>query len=67
MVDFLKANPFVTMNDYMYKMSIAKIIIMSNDFTHTEYLTDKQIENRKMSMPDAIVETDQELMKFLPE
>lgn len=47
MVDFLKANPFVSMNDYMYKLSIAKIQLMSSDFTHVEYLTEKQAERKK--------------------
>ncbi len=52
MVDFLKANPFVSMNDYMYNLSIAKIQLMSNDFTHTKYLSEKQkVANKELSRP----------------
>ena len=46
MVDFLKANPFVSMEDYKWRLSVPMIKIMSMDKTHINYLSDKQIERR---------------------
>ena len=46
MVDFLKANPFVSMEDYKWRLSVPMIKIMSMDNTHINYLSDKQIERR---------------------
>lgn len=50
MVDFLKANPFVTMEDYKWKLSAPMIRIMSCDTTHIHYLSEKQAAKK-----DAIV------------
>lgn len=46
MVDFLKANPFVSMEDYKWRLSVPMIKIMAMDNTHINYLSDKQIERR---------------------
>ena len=46
MVDFLKANPFVSMEDYKWRLSFPMIKIMAMDNTHINYLSDKQIERR---------------------
>lgn len=42
MVDFLKANPFMTMDDYLWKYSIPMIKIMGMDNSHVNYLSEKQ-------------------------
>lgn len=42
MVDFLKANPFCTIEEYMWGLSSAMIQIMSMDYSHVNYLTDKE-------------------------
>lgn len=42
MVDFLKANPFVSMEDYMWKLSVPMIRLMSIDNTRVHYLSEKQ-------------------------
>lgn len=52
MVDFLKANPFMTMDDYLWKYSIPMIKIMGMDNTHVNYLTEKQVEDRKFRTVD---------------
>lgn len=52
MVDFLKANPFMSMEDYLWKYSIPMIKIMGMDNTHVNYLTEKQVEDRKFSTID---------------
>ena len=46
MVDFLKANPFVSMEDYKWRLSVPMMKIMAMDNTHINYLSDKQIERR---------------------
>lgn len=46
MVDFLKANPFMTMEDYLWKYSIPMIKIMGMDNSHVNYLSEKQAANR---------------------
>jgi hypothetical protein len=47
MADFLKAFPFVTMEDYLWKYSIPMIRVMSGDATHTLYLSEKQAKDYK--------------------
>ena len=46
MVDFLKANPSITMEEYKWKLSIPMIRLMSSDFTHVKYLSDEEIAKR---------------------
>ena len=42
MIDFLKANQYVTREEYMWKWTIPQISIASIDFTHVKYTdTDK--------------------------
>ena len=48
-MDFLKANPFMTMEDYMWKYSIPMIRIMGMDNSRVNYLSEKEIENRKFN------------------
>lgn len=52
MVDFLKANPFMTMDDYLWKYSIPMIKIMGMDNSHVNYLSEKQAKNRGMKTVD---------------
>lgn len=50
--DFLRAYPSVTYEQYMYKMSVAMITLMSMDFTHEITLNEAQYEfYRKVSAP----------------
>ena len=51
-MDFLKANPFMTMEDYLWKYSIPMIKIMGMDNSHVNYLSEKQAENRKFKNID---------------
>lgn len=53
MVDFLRANPFISKDEYMYELSIPMITLMSIDFTHVEYLSDKQVEANKNKPKEA--------------
>lgn len=46
-MDFLKANPYMTMDDYLWKYSIPMIKIMGMDNSHVNYLSEKEAERRK--------------------
>lgn len=52
MVDFLKANPFVSMEEYLWGLSVPMIKLMSMDFTHIHYLSDKEVERRNSKQID---------------
>ncbi len=52
MVDFLKANPYMSMEDYQWKYSIPMIKIMGMDNSHVNYLSEKQAEKRKFKNID---------------
>lgn len=47
MFDFLKAYPSVTMDKYMWEMTVAQINLAKYDTTHIEYLSDNEIEKKK--------------------
>lgn len=47
MVDFLKANPFVTMEDYKWGLSVPIIRLMAMDNTQVHYLSEKQAKRKK--------------------
>lgn len=52
MVDFLKANPFISMEDYKWKLSVPMIRIMSDDNTRVNYLSEAEAKNRKAKVFD---------------
>ena len=52
MVDFLKANPFMTMEDYLWKYSIPMIKIMGMDNSHVNYISESQAKNKGMKTFD---------------
>lgn len=47
MVDFLKANPYVTREEYMWEWSVPQIKLASFDFTHVKYLSEDEAKNKK--------------------
>lgn len=47
MVDFLKANPFVSMEDYKWKLSVPMIKLMSIDNTRVHYMSEKEVNRAK--------------------
>lgn len=47
MVDFLKANPFISMEDYKWNLNPCMIKLMCADNTRINYLSEKQAEKRK--------------------
>lgn len=42
MVDFLKTNPFVTMDDYKWVLSVPMIRLMISDNTRIHYMSEKE-------------------------
>lgn len=52
MVDFLKNNPYVTMDDYMWKLNPCLIKLMTIDNTRVHYITDKERERKKSKVFD---------------
>jgi hypothetical protein len=52
MMDFLKNFPFVTREEYMWKWTVPQIKLASYDFTHVNYLTEKQAKMRKAKVID---------------
>lgn len=47
MVDFLKANPFVSMEEYKWGLSVPMLRIMSIDNTRVHYLSEEQAKRKK--------------------
>jgi len=47
MMDFLKAYPSVTREDYMWHWSIPQIKLALSDHTHTIYLSEEEAEMMK--------------------
>jgi hypothetical protein len=53
MVDFLKANPFVTMEEYKWGLSVPMIRLMSIDNTRVHYLSEKQAQEKNATKIDS--------------
>ena len=50
MIDFLRANPYVSKEEYLWQWTIPQVKLASRDYSHVEYLTEEQAkveENRK--------------------
>jgi hypothetical protein len=43
MVDFLKANPFISLETYMWGVSVPMIRLMALDYTRAKYLSDEEV------------------------
>ena len=46
MVDFLKNYPYVTIDEYKWRINPAMVKVMQYDFTHVNYLSDEEAEMR---------------------
>lgn len=53
MVDFLKANPFVTMEEYKWGLSVPMIRLMSIDNTRVHYLSENQAQEKNATKIDS--------------
>lgn len=61
MIDFLKANPYVTKEEYLWKWTIPQIKIASFDFTHNEYLEEEDKKMRNIRQ----IRNARDMMQFL--
>ena len=52
MVDFLKNNPYVSMDDYMWKLNPCLVKLMCIDNTRVHYLSEKEKKARKSKVFD---------------
>lgn len=52
MVDFLKANPYVTREEYMWEWSIPQVKLASYDFTHVRYLSEEEAKMKNAKVYD---------------
>jgi hypothetical protein len=50
MVDFLKANPFVTMDNYKWNLNPCMIKLMCADNTRIHYLSEKQTKMKNATV-----------------
>lgn len=46
MVDFLKNYPYVTIDEYKWRLNPAMVKVMQYDFTHVNYLSESEVEMR---------------------
>lgn len=47
MIDFLKANPSVTRDEYIWSWTVPQIRLAAYDNTHVEYLSEEQAKREK--------------------
>ena len=47
MVDFIKAFPSVSVDDYLWRLSVPMVQLMRFDNTHLEHLSEKEAKRRK--------------------
>lgn len=52
MIDFLKNNPYVTREEYLWEWTIPQIRLASYDFTHVRYLSEKEVEKKNAKAYD---------------
>ena len=61
----MKANPYMSMEDYMWKYSIPMIKIMGMDNSHVNYLSEKQAKKRGGKIIDTKTKTVEEISNDL--
>lgn len=47
MIDFLRANTWCSQEEYKWQMTVPQVRLASMDFTHIEYLSDKEKKDNK--------------------
>ena len=52
MADFLKNNPYVSREQYIWEWTIPQIRLASYDYTHVNYLSEKEAKNKKAKKYD---------------
>lgn len=65
MIDFLRANPYVSKEDYLWHWTVPQIHLASYDFSHIEYLSEEQAKKDKQRQNAVRVQDANELMNDL--
>lgn len=52
MIDFLRENPYVTREEYLWEWTISQIRLASYDFTHVKYLSEKEAKKKNAVVID---------------
>jgi hypothetical protein len=52
MMDFLKAYPNITRNEYLWELSVPMIKLMSIDNTRVHYLSEKDVKRKNAKVID---------------
>lgn len=52
MIDFIKNNQTVTIEQYKWELTIPQIKIASHDFTHVEYISEKKAKSNQVRSYD---------------
>ena len=57
MIDFLRANTWCSQEEYKWQMTVPQVRLASMDFTHIEYLSDKEkkVNKKKNKAKNATV------------
>lgn len=53
MTDFLKANPYVTKEEYLWDWTVPQVKLSSFDFTHTIFLSEEDAKRAKAKRIDS--------------
>lgn len=53
MTDFLKANPYVTKEEYLWDWTVPQVKLSSFDFTHTVFLSEEEAKKSKAKKIDS--------------
>lgn len=61
MVDFLRQNPFITKEEYMWKWTVPQIKLATYDYTRVQTLTDEEAEKQNAT----VINSAEELMNDL--
>ena len=48
MIDFLRTNTWCSQEEYKWQMTVPQVRLASMDFTHIEYLSDNEKQNRSL-------------------
>lgn len=65
MVDFLKNNPYVSREQYMWEWTIPQIRLASYDYTHVNYLSEEEAKSAKKAKNVKSYDNPQDLVNDL--
>lgn len=65
MIDFLRANPYVTREEYLWQWTIPQIKLASYDFSHVEYLSEAQAKKEKARRNTIVFDNPMDLVNDL--